>query len=40
VIPVSGPRAGRAAMTNEPQYETIIVEKERGRARITLNRPE
>ncbi|MCB9492072.1 MAG: crotonase/enoyl-CoA hydratase family protein [Dehalococcoidia bacterium] len=25
---------------NEPQYETIIVEKERGRARITLNRPE
>jgi enoyl-CoA hydratase len=30
-------------MTTEPvekQYETIIVEKERGRARITLNRPE
>jgi enoyl-CoA hydratase len=24
----------------ETEYETIIVEKERGRARITLNRPE
>lgn len=24
----------------ETQYETLIVEKERGRARITLNRPE
>ena len=27
-------------MTTEQAYETIIVEKERGRARITLNRPE
>ncbi|MPZ98470.1 MAG: crotonase/enoyl-CoA hydratase family protein [Dehalococcoidia bacterium] len=27
-------------MTNEQRYETLIVEKERGRARITLNRPE
>ncbi|MDA1240303.1 MAG: crotonase/enoyl-CoA hydratase family protein [Chloroflexi bacterium] len=27
-------------MVEEPGYETIIVEKERGRARITLNRPE
>ncbi|MDP6606401.1 MAG: enoyl-CoA hydratase-related protein, partial [Dehalococcoidia bacterium] len=27
-------------MAIEDGYETIIVEKERGRARITLNRPE
>ncbi len=27
-------------MTTEQAYETIIVDKERGRARITLNRPE
>ena len=27
-------------MTTEQAYETIIVEKEHGRARITLNRPE
>jgi len=29
-----------AGESNANQYETIIVEKERGRARITLNRPE
>jgi enoyl-CoA hydratase len=33
-------REEEATVTTEQQYETIIVEKERGRARITLNRPE
>jgi enoyl-CoA hydratase len=33
-------RAEETNMVEEPGYETIIVEKERGRARITLNRPE
>src|SRR5690606_20732014 len=36
----SGVRNEGDVMSSEPQYETIIVEKERGRARITLNRPE